>query len=131
MLMDLTPSLAAHLQSAQWSESGVAFEEDQSKVPLRQIWVPNGSHVQMLHMLNLRYTFAQAGDPERAAALRSLGRLSGYLFREAVRLGQATIIDSTAALQEAFTFPADDLRQQHVGFLLGSAQDARATSSSG
>ena len=118
MLTELTPVLGAHLDNPRFSISDVTADSDLDEVPRRQIWVPNGSHVQLLHMLNLRYTFARAGDPDRAAMLRCLGRLAGYLFREAARLGEATIIDSTAALQEAFTFPADDLRQQHLAFLL-------------
>jgi len=114
MLVELTPLLAIHLEHPQWAEEEPGDEEP----PLRQIWVPNGSHVELLHMLNLRYTFARGGDPDRAAMLRILGRMAGYLFREAGRAGESTIVDGSAALREAFTFPADDLRQQHLGFLI-------------
>lgn len=118
MMVELTPRLAGFLDSPMFSGSGVTTADSPEDLPLRQIWTPNGSHVQMLHMLNLRYTFARAGDPDRARVLRALGRASGYLFREAALPGQATIIDATAALREAFTFPTDDLRQQHLGLLL-------------
>lgn len=118
MLTKLTPRLCAHFDSPQYSGSGVSSEDSADDVPVRQLWLPNGAHVDLLHMLNQRYTFARSGDPERAANLRALGRLCGFLFREAGRLGEATIVDATAALREAFTFPADDLRQQHLGFLL-------------
>jgi hypothetical protein len=118
MLTKLTPRLCAHFDSPQYSGSGVSSEDSADDVPVRQLWLPNGAHVDLLHMLNQRYTFARAGDPERAANLRALGRLCGFLFREAGRVGEATIIDATTAMREAFTFPADDLRQQHLGFLL-------------
>ena len=122
MLTAVAPLLAGHLDHPDYSTTGVTSDEDAATVPLRQIWVPNGSHVQMLHMLNMRYTFARAGDPGRAQQLRILGRLSGFLFREATRPGEATIIDSSAALREAYTFPTDDLRQQHVGLLVALLQ---------
>ena len=123
MLTRLTPRLASHFDSPQFAAGQISSDDDPAEVPLRQLWVPTATHVELLHMINLRYTFARAGEPERAATLRALGRLSGYLFREAGRPGEATIIDATAALREAFTFPADDLRQQHLGFLLGLLHD--------
>lgn len=123
MLVGLTPHVAQHLDHPQWSDGTVTSDSPVDAVPLRQIWMPNGSHAQLLHMLNLRYTFARAGEATRAATLRALGRLSGFLFREAARPGQATIIDASAALREAFTFPADDLRQQHLGLLLAMLAD--------
>jgi len=122
MLCELVPVLGAHLHHPSWSGGHVTSDTPADEIPLRQVWLPNGSHVAMLHMLNLRYTFAQAGDPARAAVLRDLGRMCGFLFREAARAGESTIIDATAALREAFTFPADDLRQQHLGFLLAQLE---------
>jgi hypothetical protein len=118
MVTELTPHLARHFDHPQWSEGDVTTDDPPESLALRQVWVPNGSHVHLLHMLNLRYTFARAGDPVRAATLRALGRLAGYLFRDAVRPGQATIVDASAALREGFTFPVDDLRQQHLSLLL-------------
>ena len=118
MLIGLAPLLAAHLDHPDYSGRAFTSDDDAESVSLRQLWVPNGSHVQMLHMLNMRYTFARAGDPTRAMLLRMLGRLSGFLFREAARPGEATLVDASAAIREAYTFPADDLRQQHVGLLL-------------
>ncbi len=87
-------------------------------IPLRQVWVPNGSHLEMLHLLNLRYSRTTHGADERALTLRALGRVSGFLFRESERAGQVTIIDASAALRDHFVFPVDDIRQQHLGFLL-------------
>jgi hypothetical protein len=84
---------------------------------LRQLWLPNRSHLDMLHFLNYTYTFTKWGDKERAKSLNSLGRLSGWLFREAQRPGQVTVMIGTDALREVYTFPAEDVRQAHLGYL--------------
>jgi hypothetical protein len=86
--------------------------------PLRQLWVPNRTHLDMLHFLAYAYTFTKWGDPTRAIHLNALGRLCGWLFREAQRPGQMTVLVATDVLRSAFTFPSDDLRQAHLGFLL-------------
>jgi len=99
--------------------TGEAVDPDNPPpLPLRQIWVPNRSHIEMIHLLNLRYSRTQYGDPARSLILRALGRASGFLFRESEREGQATVIDASAVLRDHFVFPADDMRQQHLGFLL-------------
>jgi hypothetical protein len=72
----------------------------------------------MLHALAYAYTFTKWGDPGRAQLLNALGRLCGWLFREAQRPGQVAVISAASALRYAYTFPADDLRQAHLGFLL-------------
>ena len=41
----------------------------------------------------------------------------GY-FREAHRPGEQAVIVATSALRQAYTFPAEDTRQGHLGFLL-------------
>ncbi len=99
--------------------TGEAVDPDNPPpLPLRQIWVPNRSHIEMIHLLNLRYSRTQYGDPARSLILRALGRASGFLFRESERPGQSTVIDSSGALRDHFVFPVDDIRQQHLGFLL-------------
>jgi hypothetical protein len=84
-----------------------------------QVWLPGGAHVDMLHILALRYTRARKGEVDRVAALNRLGRTCGYLFRESSRPGQQCLFDATACLNQQFAFPAQDSRQQHLGFLLG------------
>ena len=117
MNVKLAAVLTEHLGSALLTGEDVDPDKPPS-LPLRQVWVPNGAHLSMLHLLNLRYTRAQYGDPERALALRALGRTCGFLFRESERAGQATIINTSSALSDHFVFPADDIRQQHLGFVL-------------
>src|SRR5438128_12136648 len=84
--------------------------------PIRQIWLPNSSHLDMLHHLAYAYTFTQAGSD--SATLRAVGRLCSWLFREAHRPGEQHVAVATAALRQAFTFPAQLSRQGHLGYLL-------------
>ena len=76
---------------------------------LRQLWLPNPSHLDMLHFLNYTYTFTKFGDTDRAMLLNKLGRLMGWLFREAHRPGQITVMVATDGLREAYSFPAEDI----------------------
>ena len=123
MVEAFAPRFLTHLYHPdfdEWDE-----DDEEHEPPLRQVWLPNPAHVEMLHLLNYTYTFAGRGDdeepedkPERTVRLNALGRAAGWAFREAQRAGQVSIMDATAALRDAYTFPADDLRQQHLGFLL-------------
>jgi len=72
----------------------------------------------MLHFIAYAYTFTRVGERERAKTLNKLGRAAGWLFREAKRPGQQAVMVATEALQTAYTFPAEDVRQAHLGFLL-------------
>jgi len=85
---------------------------------LRQVWLPNPTHVTMLHFLAYAYQSTTFGDKVRYLLLQNLGRAANWLFREAERPGQVVVMDSTTVLRESFTFPADDVRQAHLGFLL-------------
>jgi hypothetical protein len=51
---------------------------------LRQLWLPNPTHLEMLHHLAYAYTFTKWGGAMRAT-LNALGRACGWLFREAQR----------------------------------------------
>jgi hypothetical protein len=99
----------------------------------RQLWVPGPTHGEMLHLLDFRYTLAATGDEERLRVLRSFGRACGWLFRESTRPGQVRVHDATARLRDAYVFPAEPVRQRHLGYLLGwlgegdgAAREARA-----
>lgn len=93
-----------------------------------QIWLPNSSHLDMFHYLALRYIFTKY-EPEgpefrgMASDLRGLGRFCNWVFQESQRPGQTTIVLATQALKESFFFPADNLRQAHLGFLLSWLRD--------
>ena len=58
------------------------------------------------------------GAADRALLLNSVGRAANWIFQESQRPGQQTAMVATEALRESFSFPADDLRQGHLGFLL-------------
>lgn len=83
-----------------------------------QLWMPGATHIDALHLLALRFVRARHGDRERVTALRRLARAAGYLFRESKRPGQFRVMDASARLRECFAIPAEELRQQHLGFLL-------------
>lgn len=90
--------------------------------PHRQIWLPNQSHVEMLHYLDYMYTRTRWKDEDRRKLLRTFGRACGWLFRESQRPGQVRVMVASAALRESFTFPAEDVRQAHLGYLLAWLQ---------
>ena len=116
MVAKLAPILLRHFRHPEFSNDQVAGLDAQ--LPLRQLWLPNPSHTDMLHALAYSYTFTKWGSSERARLLNAVGRLAGWLFREAQRAGQVTILAATEALQSAYTFPADPYRQSHLGYLL-------------
>jgi hypothetical protein len=118
MAAKFAPVLLEHYWSPLTHEWNGATERDK-ELPLRQVWMPNGSHIDMLHMLAYSYAFTKFGDETRYRALNALGRLSGWLFREHDRPGQMTVIAATDALRLTYTFPAEDVRQAHLGYLLG------------
>jgi hypothetical protein len=116
MAARFAPVLLAHLFHPDHNDIQI-YTSDQTR-PLRQIWLPNASHVDMLHHMAYAYTFARKGDPERISLLNALGRAAGWLFREFNRPGQMTVMAASEALKESFTFPSEDIRQGHLGYLL-------------
>lgn len=104
-----------HAPIAPWPHTGLT---------LRQLWMPNGAHVDMLHFLAYSYSFTKFGDEARYKLLNALGRLAGWLFREHDRPGQMTVMAATDALRSVYTFPAEDVRQAHLGYLLAWLETA-------
>src|SRR6185436_620394 len=96
--------------------------DPERKVPPFQVWVPNDSHVEMLHHIAYSYTFNRAPDLTRRKKLRALGHACGWLFREAQRPGQMIVMAASQVLREAYTFPSETTRQGHLGFLLAWLQ---------
>jgi hypothetical protein len=115
MMAKFAPSLLNHLQhpehGGRWVESGDSLAE-------RQVWLPNAAHLDMFQNLAYSYTFTKFGSPTRYEVLNKLGRAAGWLFREAHRPGQTAVVVATEALTGAYTVPAEDVRQGHLGFLL-------------
>jgi hypothetical protein len=86
--------------------------------------MPNDSHVAMLHYLAYSYTFTKYGERDRYVVLNALGRLAGWLFREHDRPGQMAVMAATDALRSTYVFPAEDVRQAHLGYLLAWLETA-------
>jgi len=107
--------LLEHMRVHNWTYDPVP--KDAGIEDLQQVWVPNGQHLAMFHQLAYAYSQTKFGGSDRQL-LNSLGRLSGWLFRDSSRRGSQHIVDASAALREAFSFPAEDARQAHLGFLL-------------
>lgn len=115
MAAEFVPVLLKHLRAPGYVGHDPASADD--LLPLRQVWLPNPTHLDMLHHLAFAYSFTKWGAGARGR-LNALGRACGWMFREAQRPGQQTSIVATAALRQAYTFPAEDTRQGHLGFLL-------------
>lgn len=116
MVAGFAPVLLDHVFSP--DHSSLAVESADQPRPLRQVWLPNRTHLDMLHFLAYAYTFTKWGTAERVKLLNALGRAAGWLFREAQRPGQVFAIVATEALRESFVFPSEDTRQGHLGYLL-------------
>ncbi len=115
MAAEFAPVLLAQLQHP---ANGGRHAESADDLRPTQIWVPNPSHLEMFHNLAYAYTFTKFGPARRAEVLNRLGRAAGWLFREAQRPGQTVVAVATEALKQAFTFPTEDIRQGHLGYLL-------------
>ena len=117
VMAKFAPVLLRHLFHPLYSNPKMISAADEH-TPFRQIWLPNPTHLEMLHLLAYSYAFTKFGDAKRAALLRAFGRACGWIFRESQRPGQDTALVATETLRESFTFPSDDTRQGHLGFLL-------------
>lgn len=82
---------------------------------LRQVWLPGASHLACLQLLAYGYSYVRRGLPEHVTTLKQVGRSCNYLFREAHRPGQITVMDAAQRLRSCYHIPCDDLSQQHLG----------------
>ncbi len=121
MCAQFAPALLEHFRTPGYVTP--APEQWEDLAPLRQLWLPNSSHLDMLHHLAYAFTFTRWGAGARGR-LNAFGRLCGWLFREAQRAGEQHVMVATDALRESFTFPAQDVRQGHLGFLLAWLETA-------
>lgn len=115
MMLEFSPVLLTHVHHPEFSPFG---PDPDTSLPPFQVWVPNDTHLEMLHHLAYAYTFTRFGEPARRHRLRMLGRACGWLFREAQRPGQMTVMSASRVLTDAYTFPSETTRQGHLGFLL-------------
>ena len=84
---------------------------------LRQVWLPNGQHIAMLHQLSYTYSQTKFGG-ENQDVLRALGRVSGWMFRDVSRVGNQHVVSASQLLGDSYVFPAQDTRTAHLGFQL-------------
>jgi hypothetical protein len=115
MVLKFAPTLLTHLNHPQFSLSG---PDPSTTVPNFQVWLPNLSHLEMLHYLAYAYTFSKFGEASRVTRLNQVGHACGWLFREAQRPGQMITMVATEVLKQAYTFPAETVRLGHLGYLL-------------
>lgn len=124
MLIELAPTILKHLHHPM-----TLTEEDQNlreksldeflaQLPNRQFWLPGASHLTMMHLLDYRLSPARRADKKTLAIINPLGRAFGWLFRESKRPGQYRVMDACQRLTQVFDFPAEDLRQQHLAYLM-------------
>ncbi|MFO0647462.1 MAG: hypothetical protein U0326_14575 [Polyangiales bacterium] len=131
--------LLAHVGHPRYCDDGAAGNAVNERpfptqaLRLRQLWLPGATHVEMLHLLDYRYTLAATGDDASLKTMRAFGRAAGWLFRESTRPGQVRVHDATARLRGAWVFPSEPARQSHLGYLLawlgegsGAEREARA-----
>ena len=124
MMADFAPALLEHFLHPRFSVEGRVEARDGKNpaLPARQIWLPTRAHLEMLHFLAYTYHRTKYGAEERRDVLQALARAGGWLFREGQRVGQMVTMVATEVLAEAYTFPSDDIRQGHLGFLLAWLQ---------
>ena len=112
---DFAEDVLAHLRVHNWTYDPVG--PDAAADELRQVWLPNGQHLAMLHQLNYAYSQTKFGGANRDI-LQALGRLAGWMFRDTSRTGCQHVIDASRALSNAFVFPAQGARTAHLGYQL-------------
>lgn len=128
MLVDLGPVILGHLHHpmtlTQDQRESLRSDQDAffSELPARQLWLPGSSHRAMMHLLDYRLSPARRADKKTLAVINPLGRALGWLFRESTRPGQLRVMTASSCLTTVYDFPAEDLRLQHLGFLLAWLQ---------
>lgn len=123
MMGDFAPALLEHFLCPRFSDDGKGTSRgDAPELPVRQIWVPNKAHLEMIHCIAYTYFRTKYGAENRRDILQALSRVCGWLFRESQRVGQTITMVASEVLSEAYTFPSDDMRQGHLGFLLAWLQ---------
>lgn len=116
MCAEFAEELLAHLRVHNWTYDPAG--KDDTRDQFRQVWLPNGQHVAMLHQLSYTYSQTKFGG-QNQEILRAFGRLAGWMFRETSRTGEQHVIDASSALNQAYVFPAQAVRTAHLGYQLG------------
>jgi hypothetical protein len=120
--------LLEHMRVHNWTFNPAPEKPEPGE--LRQVWLPNGQHVAMLHQLSYTYSQTKFGG-ENQDILRALGRLAGWMFRDTSRIGNQHVASASGILSNAYAFPAQDARTAHLGYQLAwltTAGDRQARS---
>lgn len=107
--------LLEHLRVHNWTFDPVPQKPELGE--LRQVWLPNGQHIAMLHQLSYTYSQTKFGGANQDI-LRALGRVAGWMFRDTARVGNQHVVSASQILGDSFVFPAQDARTAHLGFQL-------------
>ncbi|MEY3806531.1 MAG: hypothetical protein RIR69_1343 [Actinomycetota bacterium] len=137
MISEFAPALLEFFRHPEYSDDGPGAS---MSLPLRQLWMPGQTHIEMLHYLAAAYARTR-WERDDVDTLRALGNLANCLFIESQRPGQQSVMSATDALRRSFVFPTAPVRQGHLGHLLAwltggntrnsrleAARDAEATS---
>lgn len=112
---DFAEDLLEHLRVHNWTFDPVPEKPELGD--LRQVWLPNGQHIAMLHQLSYTYSQTKFGG-DNQDILRALGRVSGWMFRDTARVGNQHVVSASQILGDSYVFPAQDARTAHLGFQL-------------
>lgn len=112
---EFAEDLLGHLRVHNWTYDPAG--KDDIRDQFRQVWLPNGQHVAMLHQVSYTYSQTKFGGANQEI-LRALGRLAGWMFRETSRMGSQHVINASGALSDAYVFPAQTVRTAHLGYQL-------------
>lgn len=115
LVAEFAEDLLAHLRVHNWTFDPAPQAPDIGE--LRQVWLPNGQHVAMLHQLSYTYSQTKHGGTNQEI-LRALGRVAGWMFRDTSRAGNQHVVSASGILGDAYVFPAQDARTAHLGFQL-------------
>lgn len=107
--------LLEHLRVHNWTFDPVPQKPELGD--LRQVWLPNGQHVAMLHQLSYTYSQTKFGG-DNQEILRALGRVAGWMFRDTSRVGNQHVVSASQILGDSYVFPAQDARTAHLGYQL-------------
>lgn len=112
---EFAEDLLEHLRVHNWTFDPAPQKPEPGE--LRQVWVPNGQHIAMLHQLSYAYSQTKYGG-ENQEILRALGRVAGWMFRDTARSGHQHVVSASGILGDSYVFPAQDARTAHLGYQL-------------
>lgn len=112
---EFAEDLLAHLRVHNWTFDPAPQKPEVGE--LRQVWLPNGQHIAILHQLSYTYSQTKFGGTNQEI-LRALGRLAGWMFRDKSRAGNQHVVSASELLRDSYVFPAQDARIAHLGFQL-------------